>query len=80
MVEDQEEKGGVLKEAAQLKLLDRVFKEQYAVQEAEVIEVRREEPVGAVRNPHDPDVEWAAKGGEKAGRSSKVTRCRWPRR
>jgi len=65
-VEDQEEKGGVLKEAAQLKLLDRVFKEQYAVQEAEVIEVRREEPVGAVRNPHDPDVEWAAKGRGKS--------------
>jgi transposase len=64
-VEDQEEKGEVIREAGRMKLLDRVFKEQYAVPEAEVIEVRREEPVGAVKNPHDPDVEWAAKGRGK---------------
>src|SRR3972149_2590469 len=61
----QKEKQEVLKEAGQMKLLDRVFEEQYAVQEAEGIEVRSEEPVGAVKNPHDPEVEWAAKGQGK---------------
>jgi len=64
-VGDQKEKQEVIKEAGQMKLLDRVFEEQYAVQETEVVEVRREEPVGAVKNPHDPDVEWAAKGQGK---------------
>lgn len=64
-VEGRKEKQGVLKEAGQMKWLDRVFKEQYAVQETEAIEVRSEEPVGAVKNPHDPDVEWAAKGQGK---------------
>jgi len=64
-VEGQKEKGEVIKEAAQMKLLDRVFEEQYAVLEAEAMEVRKEEPVGAVKNPHDPDVAWAAKGQGK---------------
>ena len=79
-LEGQEEKREVIKEAAQMKLLYRVFEEQYAVKEAEAIEVRKEEPVGAVKNPHDPDLEWAAKGQEKTRKPSKVTRCRWPRR
>jgi len=65
-VGDQKEKGKVFPEAAQMKLLDRVFQEQYAVRDAEAIEVLREQPVGAVRNPHDPDVEWAAKGRGKS--------------
>ena len=56
-VGDQKEKGKVFPEAAQMKLLDRVFQEQYAVRDAEAMEVLREQPVGAVRNPHDPDVE-----------------------
>jgi transposase len=65
-VGDQKEKGEILPEAAQMKLLDRVFQEQYAVRDTEAIEVLREQPVGAVRNPHDPDVEWAAKGQGKS--------------
>ncbi len=65
-VGDQKEKGKVFPEAAQMKLLDRVFQEQYAVRDAEAMEVLREQPVGAVRNPHDPDVEWAAKGRGKS--------------
>jgi transposase len=64
-LEDQKEKDEVIKQAAQVKLLDRVFEEQYAVQEAGGIEARREEPVGAVKNPHDADVAWAAKGQGK---------------
>ena len=65
-LEGGKERREVIKEAAQVKLLDRVFEEQYAVQEAEGIEVRSEEPVGAVKNPYDPDVEWAAKGRGKS--------------
>jgi len=65
-LEGQKEKQEVIEQAAQVKLLDRVFEEQYAVQEAEAIAVRREEPVGAVKNPHDPDVQWAAKGQGKS--------------
>src|SRR4030066_1218380 len=42
----RKEKQEVLKEAGQMKLLDRVFEEQYAVQEAEGIEVRGGEPGG----------------------------------
>jgi transposase len=61
----RKDKQEALKEAGQMKLLERVFEEQYAVKEGEGIEVRREEPVGAVKNPHDPDVEWAAKGRGK---------------
>ncbi len=65
-LEGQKEKREVIEQAVQVKLLDRVFEEQYAVQEAETIAVRREEPVGAMKNPHDPDVAWAAKGRGKS--------------
>jgi len=64
-VEGQREKQEVIKGAGQMKLLERVFEEQYLVQGTEAVEVRSEEPVGAVKNPHDPDVEWAAKGHGK---------------
>jgi len=64
-LEGQREKGAVIQQAAQMKLLERVFGEQYALQEGGVIEARREEPAGAVKNPHDPDVAWAAKGQGK---------------
>ncbi len=64
-VEDQKEKGEVLWGAERMRLLGRVFEEQYAVGEAGGIEARRGEPVAAVKNPHDPDVEWAAKGQGK---------------
>ena len=60
----QEEKEAVIQQATQMKLLDRVFGEQYAI-EGGVIEARRGEAAGAVKNPHDPDVEWAAKGRGK---------------
>ncbi|MGZ3570326.1 MAG: transposase, partial [Thermodesulfobacteriota bacterium] len=63
--ESQKERQEVLEEAAQVKLLDRVFEEQYVIGESEVVEIRREEPAGAVQNPHDPDVQWAAKGQGK---------------
>ena len=64
-LEDQREKIEVLKQAVQMRLLGRVFEEQYVVQEGGAIEVRKEEPVGAVKNPHDADVAWAAKGHGK---------------
>jgi transposase len=62
---EQKEKGKVIQEAASVQLLERVFEEQYAVQEGGAMESRRAEPVGAVKNPHDPDVSWAAKGQGK---------------
>ena len=46
----RKEKQEVLKEAVQMKLLERVFEEQCAVQESEVVEVRSEEPVGGGEN------------------------------
>lgn len=64
-LEGQREKQDRVKQAVQMNLLYRVFEEQYAVQEAGAIEVRKEEPVGAVKNPHDAEVEWAAKGQGK---------------
>ena len=64
-LEGQEEKQEIIKQAGQMKLLYRVFEEQYVVPEGEGIVVRSGEPVGAVKNPHDPDVEWAAKGQGK---------------
>ena len=64
-LEGQKEKQELIEQAGQMKLLDRVFEQQYVVQEGEGIAVRSEEPVGAVKNPHDPDVEWAAKGQGK---------------
>jgi len=63
--ESQKERGEVFGQGSQVKLLDRVFEEQYVIAESEVVEVGREEPVGAVKNPHDPDVQWAAKGQGK---------------
>jgi hypothetical protein len=48
-LEGQEEKQEIIKQAGQVKLLDRVFEEQYVVQAGEGIVVRRGEPVGAVK-------------------------------
>ena len=39
----RKEKQEVLREAGQMKLLERVFDEQYVVQESEAVEVRSEE-------------------------------------
>jgi transposase len=64
-LEGQKEKEAVMQQAVQVKLLDRVFGEQYVLQGAEGMEVRQEEPAGAVKNPHDADVAWAAKGQGK---------------
>ncbi len=45
-------------------LLQRVFAEQFEVVAAEP-QVRQGECPGAVKNPHDPEVQWAAKDTEK---------------
>jgi transposase len=64
-IEGQEEKKEVIKGAKQMTLLYRVFEEQYEVQGGEGVGVRKGDWVGVVKNPHDPDVEWAAKGHGK---------------
>lgn len=45
-------------------LLERVFAEQFEVVAA-ASQVRKGECPGAVKNPHDPDVQWAAKDTDK---------------
>lgn len=46
--------------AEALRLLRRVFEENYEVQEAGVGQ-RRAQPAGAVQNPHDPQAQWSQK-------------------
>jgi hypothetical protein len=45
-------------------LLERVFEEQYEFAEGAPTR-RKEEASGVVKNPHDPDVQWAAKDQKK---------------
>lgn len=46
-------------------VLERVFLEQYEVTVEAGVQRRKEEGSGVVKNPHDPDVQWAAKGQKK---------------
>ena len=61
-IQDQKDKS--LLENDQVKLLQRVFEEQFEVQEDEVKQ-RIKEDSGVVQNPHDPDAQWSAKGKGK---------------
>jgi transposase len=42
-------------------LLRRVFEEQFEVDAAESIALRRHTPPGSVHNPHDPEAQWSTK-------------------
>lgn len=53
-----------VREHAQTKLLERVFSEQYELNEG-AIERRINEGSGVVKNPHDPEAQWAAKDAKK---------------
>ena len=53
-----------IREHPHTQLLERVFAEQYEVSE-ESIQRRRAEGSGVVKNPHDPDAQWAAKDQAK---------------
>ena len=46
----------------QLKVLQRVWDENFQVSEAGQFQQRELLPPGAVHNPHDPEAQWAAKG------------------
>jgi hypothetical protein len=45
--------------------LKRVFEEQYELSEGKAVASKAAEPSGCVKNPHDPDAQWAAKDKEK---------------
>ena len=49
-----------LRDSDEAVLLERVFLEQYEM-DAEAPQRRKTEASGVVKNPHDPDVQWAAK-------------------
>ncbi len=49
-----------LRDSDKAVLLERVFLEQYEM-DAEAPQRRKTEASGVVKNPHDPDVQWAAK-------------------
>jgi transposase len=49
----------------QVKLLERVWKENFQLNSLGQLEQREAQPAGAVHNPHDPQAQWAAKGQGK---------------
>jgi hypothetical protein len=49
----------------QVKLLQRVWDEQFELNSNGALEQRQSQPPGAVQNPHDPEAQWAAKGQGK---------------
>ena len=49
----------------QVKLLQKVWDENFQLDAADQIEQRPAQPSGAVHNPHDPEAQWAAKGQGK---------------
>lgn len=55
---------GELRDHPQAKLLQRVFDEQYELN-AKTPRRRKSEASGVVKNPHDPDVQWACKDQNK---------------
>jgi hypothetical protein len=49
----------------QVKLLEKVWNENFQLNPAGQLQQREAQPAGAVHNPHDPDAQWAAKGQGK---------------
>jgi hypothetical protein len=56
---------GALREGEHVQLLQRVWNENFALQEGGACTQRDSQPAGAVHNPHDPEAQWAAKGQGK---------------
>jgi hypothetical protein len=46
----------------QVRLLQRVFDEQFELNQEKKLQQREAQPPGAVNNPHEPEAHWAAKG------------------
>lgn len=49
----------------QVKLLEKVWNENFELNPSGQIQQREAQPSGAVHNPHDPEAQWAAKGQGK---------------
>jgi transposase len=54
-----------LREGKAIRLLRKVFSEQFVVQEPGKVEAVKVHATGVVQNPHDPEAEWSAKGRGK---------------
>lgn len=52
----------------QMKLLQRVWNEQFELDVSGQLQQRHAQPPGAVHNPHDPEAQWCAKGEGKQRR------------
>jgi transposase len=48
-----------------VRLLQRVFDEQFELNQEKKLQQREAQPPGAVHNPHEPEAQWAAKGHGK---------------
>ena len=57
--------GAEVREAKGVTLLRKVFSQQYEVDQSGNIEPVKVHGTGIVQNPHDPDVQWSAKGKGK---------------
>jgi transposase len=57
--------GAEVREAKGVALLREVFSQQYEVAQSGKIEPLKVHATGVVQNPHDPDVQWSAKGQGK---------------
>lgn len=54
-----------LSQGEQVKLLERVWNENFQLTSSGHFQQREAQPAGAVHNPHDPEAQWAAKGQGK---------------
>src|SRR5258707_13419728 len=59
-----------LREGKAITLLRKVFSEQFVVQEAGKVEAVKVHATGVVKNPHDPEAEWSAKGNTRRSGSA----------
>jgi hypothetical protein len=56
---------GTIGQGKQVQLLQRVFAEQFELDQNQRLQQREAQPPGAVHNPHEPEAQWAAKGQGK---------------
>jgi len=55
------QQGPAVVERPQMRLLARVFAENYEIDETGVCQQTRSQPTGAVHNPHEPEAQWSSK-------------------
>ena len=59
------ERGGDWEHAESIRVLQRVFEENYQTDESGQRQPRRAQPSGAVHNPHEPEAQWSSKSTTK---------------